>query len=154
MPPFADRIGAPAARFSAIKRLGQFEKHLGQSLFEAYPAATYKKLGIKAGNYKKSKEARIVLCKALNIADQLDNHDDIDAIACALTAVATEDQICTFDDLLAEMSKAECVEWQLPKGYRILKKRCACDRIAVERKDFKDWMAAREPQTCLWTEVC
>src|SRR5215210_2498358 len=52
MPAFADRIGAPAARFAAIMRAGNFEPLLGEKLFEAYPAGTLKRLKMEVGRYK------------------------------------------------------------------------------------------------------
>jgi hypothetical protein len=51
MPPLADRIGAPVARFSAIMRAGDFHDRLGEDLFETYPAENLRRLEF-SGNYK------------------------------------------------------------------------------------------------------
>ena len=103
MAPFADRIGAPVVRFAAMRRHPEFSGLLGQDLFETYPAAIWQKLGIVAGDYKsqqreKAEAACAALCKRLKIEPSLINDDDIDAIICAVTAVAPEDHLCNVED--------------------------------------------------------
>jgi hypothetical protein len=142
MPPFADRIGAPVARFAAMMRLGNFDPALGISLFETYPAATWKKLRIDAGKYKTKDghTARIALCNSLKVAPHIGNHDDIDAIICAVTAVAPTEIMCTKADLGLDLE-------ELPRGYRILKA-LPFDRVRVTNAnaDFDEWMTSRELQ--------
>jgi hypothetical protein len=90
MPAFADRIGAPVARFAAVMREGDFDAQLGKNLFEAYPAGTLKVLKIEAGQYKGPKGAQALasLCITLKIEPHVKADDDIDAIICAITAAA------------------------------------------------------------------
>jgi len=138
MPPLADRIGAPVARFAAIMRLGNFKGDLGESLFETYPAATWKRLNIKAGNYKSKdgKEARAALCGQLKIRPPIENDDDIDAVICAATAAAPDENICTKDDLALDIG-------ELPRGFRLLKAR-PFESIYVTCANFDEWLAVCE----------
>lgn len=143
MPPLADRIGAPVARFAAMMRFGDFRPDLGESLFETYPAETWRRLNIAPGNYKVKGEggdaARITLCNNLKmeIPAKMESHDDIDAIICAVTAVAPAKKICTKSDL-------GLVFGDLPRGYRIIKAMpFDCIRVTTE-EDFSEWMTRRE----------
>lgn len=145
MAPFADRIGAPVARFMAIMRYANLSNDaLGRSLFETYPAATWQKLGINPGSYKsrrkekakERKEACVALCKSLGIQPVLESDDDIDAIICAITAVAPEDHLCNKADYGIR------TEW-LPRGFRLLKKN-PFERLCVRECDFPKWMEVRE----------
>jgi hypothetical protein len=137
MPPFADRIGAPVARFAAIMREGGFAGLVGERLFEAYPAATLRMLKIKAGRYKDVKvgKALISLCTTLKIEPLVENDDDIDAIICAITAALPADAI--YD------ANAFMVQGPMPKGFRIPKS-LAFRRIGTSVAPFETWMAARE----------
>jgi Protein of unknown function (DUF429) len=136
MPPLADRIGAPVARFAAIMREGNFAGLLGERLFEAYPAGTLKMLKIEASGYKNEDgvEALNSLCKTLKIEPAVDRDDDIDAIICAITAAAPADAI--------HDATALKVEGSMPKGFRITKS-LSFDRIEVRVASFDAWMAAR-----------
>src|SRR6266849_795436 len=140
MPPFADRIGAPVARFAAMTRTGNFDPVLGISLFETYPAETWRRLEIDAGNYRQNNAARITLCKQLQLEPHtaIKSDDDIDAIICAVTAVMPPENICTESDLGLDLGG-------LPRGYRIIKKR-PFDCIRVEAADFYEWMTQRESE--------
>lgn len=136
MPPFADRIGAPVARFAAIMRGGNFHEFLGKSLFEAYPAITLKFLKI-AGGYKgkKGANALISLCKTLKIEPHIKNDDDIDAIICALTAAAPIALVHDFSELK--------IQGPMPAGFRVPKS-LTFDKISVVEADFTAWMERRE----------
>jgi Protein of unknown function (DUF429) len=138
LPPFAAFIGAPVARFAAIISAGKFEKLVGESLFEAYPSQTWKKAGIEAGKYKGNAgtDARILLCKGLNIEPCVDNDDDIDAIICALTAAATDEKLCG-------AAEFKTLKGPLPKGFRILKT-FGFDAITVTAEEFEPWMKVRK----------
>lgn len=61
MPPLADRIGSPVARFQTILAYGRtlggaydISKLVGKTIFETYPAASLKFSNIKAQGYKNS----------------------------------------------------------------------------------------------------
>ncbi len=101
-------------------------------------------IGVVAGVYKsrrkeKAKEreaACIALCKNLKIEPYLKNDDDIDAIICAVTAVASEEYLCKSRDYKIESER-------LPCGYRLLK-RNPFERIYVDEEDFSKWMSGHE----------
>jgi hypothetical protein len=134
----ADRIGAPVARFAAIMREGNFDHCLGRSLFETYPAEIWRRLKVKAGNYKgaNGKQGCASLCVALCIEPPSASEHEIDAIICAIAAAAPTEAICDDGDF-------ENVEGAMPKGFRILKIR-GFDKISVATKNFDEWMDARE----------
>jgi hypothetical protein len=148
MAPLADRIGAPVARFKAIMEVGHFEDALGASLFETYPAGTLKLLKFKGDKYKsKSKHdknardaACIALCDELKLQshnENIKNDDDIDAIICAVAAVAPAQYICVKSDL-------DLCTGELPRGYRILKNwPFEAIRVTPEAK-FDRWLSDRE----------
>jgi hypothetical protein len=137
MPAFADRIGAPVARFAAIMREGGFAGLLGQKLFEAYPAGTLKKLEIDAGRYKgpSGLEALISLCKTLKIEPSVENDDDMDAIICAIAAAAPSDHV--------HDASAFGIQGAMPRGFRIPKS-LSFTRVNTTVALFDTWMAARE----------
>jgi Protein of unknown function (DUF429) len=142
MAPFADRIGAPVARFAAIKRCGKLGTMLGKNLFETYPTAIWQKLGIIPGEYKslqkeKAKvreDACAALCKSLKIEQRLTNDDDIDAIICAVTAVAPTDHLCEAEEYGVD---------RVPVGFRLLK-RNPFEAIHVSEGNFFEWIDRRE----------
>ncbi len=136
MPPLADRIGAPAARFAAIMRAGRFAGLLGKTLFEAYPAGTLKTLKVKAGSYKGASGVLALrsLCGALKVEPHVDSDDDFDAIICAITAAAPADAM--------HDAKALGVQGRMPKGFRIPRS-LAFDRIETAEAGFDAWMAGR-----------
>jgi hypothetical protein len=144
MAPFADRIGAPVARFAAIRGSANFGGILGTNLFETYPTAIWHKLGIIAGAYKSRQkeqakaraQACAALCKNLRIEPILQSDDDIDAIICAVTAVAPEDHLCAPEEYGID---------RLPLGFRLLKKN-PFEKIRAEQADFCEWMDSRENQ--------
>jgi hypothetical protein len=139
MPPFADRIGAPVARFAAIMRHGNFGHLVGQTLFEAYPAGTLKILKIKANKYKGKSGAEnlVALCDELRVKPHVKNDDHIDAIICAITAATPDEQI--------HEAKSLGIEGRLPLGFRIPKS-LSFDGIVVDEADFDDWMTKRKSQ--------
>lgn len=75
MAPFADRIGAPVARFRAIMQHAKLDDALRRNLFETYPTAIWRKLEINPGVYKSRRkeqakartEACTALCKTLGL---------------------------------------------------------------------------------------
>jgi hypothetical protein len=136
MPPLADRIGAPVARFAAIMREGNFSAQLGVKLFEAYPAGTLKMLKIEGGSYKGAKgmEGLGSLCKALNMEPHVANDHDFDAIVCAIAAAAPADAVYSGSELK--------VQGPMPKGFRIPKS-LSFAHINVKIACFEKWMSAR-----------
>jgi hypothetical protein len=136
MPPLADRIGAPAARFAAIMREGKFAGFLGKTLFEAYPAGTLKTLKIGANGYKGASGTAALgsLCKTLKVEPRVSNDHDIDAILCAITAAAAADAV--------HDGKALGVQGRMPKGFRIPKS-LSFDRIETAEARFDAWIAER-----------
>jgi hypothetical protein len=137
MPAFADRIGAPVARFAAIMREGNFAAAVGERLFEAYPAATLKILKIEAGQYKGTKGAQALtaLCTTLKIRPAVENDDDIDAIICAIAAAAPAQGV--YDAVALK------VEGPMPRGFRIPRS-LSFDEVSVQTSPFEAWMCARE----------
>jgi hypothetical protein len=137
MPPLADRIGAPAARFAAIMREGRLAGLLGNRLFEAYPAGTLEALEMKVKRYKGASGvvALSSLCEILRIEPHVDSDDDVDAIICAITAAAPAAAV--------HDAAALKVRGQLPKGFRIPKS-LSFERIEAVEARFDTWMAERE----------
>jgi hypothetical protein len=137
MPPLADRIGAPVARFAAIMCEGDFDALLGEKLFEAYPAGTLKMLKIKAGHYKgeAGAHALIRLCKTLRIKPRVESDDDIDAIICAITAAAPVSAVHDAD--------AMGLCGVMPRGFRIPKS-LSFEQVVTSVAPFESWMAKRE----------
>ncbi|MGH7246999.1 MAG: hypothetical protein ACREH9_02750 [Pseudomonadota bacterium] len=144
MLPFADRIGAPVARFAAIGESANFGSVLGSNLFETYPSTIWQKLGIVAAGYKSRDKVRAkartqackALCKNFRIEPLLENDDDINAIICAVTAVAPEDHLCMPEEYGIK---------RLPLGFR-LSRRNPFETIRVKEADFCEWMDSREKQ--------
>ncbi len=116
LPPLADRIGAVVARFSNLLRAYRLEhpEPLGQRLYETYPAGSLRLLAFPHEGHK-AKSNRIAfgdgrwagrgtkgeqLAKIAGLLkltapkeSELD-HDEIDAVICALTSVL--DEACLF----------------------------------------------------------
>lgn len=137
MPPLADRIGAPVARFAAIMREGDFDGLLGEKLFEAYPAGTLKMLKIEAGHYKgeAGADALVRLCETLRIKPRVESDDDIDAIICAITAAAPADAVHDADAL--------GISGAIPRGFRIPTS-LSFEQVITSVASFESWMAKRE----------
>jgi hypothetical protein len=147
MSPLADRIGAPVARFSMIMRQAGLFDALGLRIFETYPAGILRRLGFAAGPYKSQKKEELekkkiacaALCEFLTIRDPIWNDDDLDAVICAITAVAGTEN-------LVGSNEYEIAANRLPRGFRLLKK-SPFSEIRVKREAFESWMsglAARE----------
>jgi hypothetical protein len=144
--PFASWLGACVARFAAIAPSDLRQKELGVRIFETDPAASLRQLfgenDLDVKQYKRpdAAEARRSLCQRLGIEcdgstlnhDAL-NHDELDAVICALGAVATPDQ------LLAEGNYGLPEGKTLPIGYQTLNNTCEYKQIKVSRKRFGAW---------------
>ena len=128
MPPLADRIGAPVARFAAIVSEGDFDALLGEKLFEAYPAGTLKMLKIEARHYKgkAGADALIRLCETLRVKPRVESDDDIDAIICAITAAAPASAVHDAD-----------ARFRVPKSLSF-------EQVLTSVAPFENWMVRRE----------
>ena len=139
MPPLADRIGAPVARFAAIMRYGNFYPLLGIRLFEAYPAITLKQCKFskfeRVYKGKAHADGLVSLCKALKVKPHVRNDDDIDAVICAIAAATPNPGICHASDL-----KVQC---EMPKGFRV-PKNLAFEKIEITESDYSAWIQARK----------
>jgi hypothetical protein len=140
MPPLADRIGAPVARFSAIMREGELRHRLGNDLFETYPAENLRRLEFSENYKTKGSERRSErdaacesLCRHLAFDGVCRNDDDLDAIICALAAVAPEDALVSAKELGLDQG-------ELPTGFRIIK-RNPFSNIALRESDFSTWIS-------------
>lgn len=147
LPPLASWLGACVARFGAILS-PEIKKQLDVHLFETYPAASlqakFGKCDSDVKQYKLSDktkteiaaDARKRLWERLSIDPHGDSlsHDELDAIICALTAVATRDELLARDEYGLADSQA------LPMGYRLLNKKNSFDRIQVSRIAFDEWV--------------
>lgn len=148
LPPLASWLGACVARFAAIIPCDLKEKELGVRLFETYPAACLRqRFGENCSDVKHYKladrkkaevasGARRRLCKGLNIKcvrPEL-SHDELDAIICALAAVASVDEIVAEDEY--NRKKAQ----PIPIGYRLLNKKDQFERIIISRECFREWI--------------
>jgi hypothetical protein len=139
MPPLADRIGSPVARFAAIMREGNFANRLGKDLFETYPSENLRRLRSAATDFERRasrRDARQDFCRALAIEVSQANEDDLDAVLCALAAVAPEDSLVTEDEFQLDRGRT-------PKGFRILK-RIPFSRVVLRQEDFSTWFTEQE----------
>ena len=147
LPPLASWLGACVARFGAIVPSDLREKELGARLFETYPAASLRQLfgrndpDVKQYKLADKKKAQVAaaarrrLCQRLKIERKGPalNHDELDAVICALAAVATPNQ-------LLKEKEYELPEGRTaPTGYRILNKAVPYERINVCSKSFDEW---------------
>ncbi len=109
MAPLGDRIGWPVARMRAIlARMRESRRvTIGLDLFETYPAASLRRIGLTARGYKPRQAIRAdgvwreaegdgplaALCTALDLeaADgTVVSDDEFDALVCAVTGAAAE----------------------------------------------------------------
>jgi hypothetical protein len=147
LPPFADRIGAPVVRFSNINSAinEDIGNQCGIRIFETYPAASLKQLGIANSKYKNSiisfeddkwqGGAELAsIAHGLGFVSEEDtpfNDDDIDASICALTGVLSNIYLLK-DDELAMKIKNEVkkkiddtfvynINFEPPNGYVLIK---------------------------------
>jgi hypothetical protein len=102
MPPLADRIGAPVARFQHLLATLP-DDWIGTKLFETYPAASLRLIGLDDAGYKgQSAQFSDGQWRGVSLAEILNrmsvlategmqvNDDEFDAMICALAGVATD----------------------------------------------------------------
>lgn len=143
LPPLADKIGAIVARFRAAIEAAEAGSQLGERLFETYPAASFSHLGIVTRGYKSVENGTIrgEVCARLGfqVADITD--DEIDAIVCAMTAVASSDAVIESEGLAGLVGKRSGSA-SAPKGYRLLAALPGIP-VTIERQDWA-WIMAHE----------
>lgn len=165
LPPLADRIGSPVARFRhTLDVMGKTGRsRLGKDLFETYPAASLKLLGLPTtkGSYKNQQVdwdghawratptngpaavlAELASVFALVPDEPMSlNDDEFDAIVCALTAIAEHPERLATEALRVEMHNRLKVDGTHaePSGYVLLARRPAgpvrVSRRSVDQKE-------------------
>ncbi len=157
MPPLADRIGSPVARFlnllSSIQR--EFKDPLGKQIFETYPARSLFYMGLRGKGYKKQKvcyskmkwmshNKNKILTEIVEGLDLTAGEDvclddnELDAGICAITGIADENH------RLQENELTECINglisngkrYPAPMGYVLLKKKPDV-KINITKKTMK-----------------
>lgn len=150
LPPFAQLIGAPVARFLyLIKTLPS--EWIGTHIFETYPVMSLKllehhTLGYKGspivfreGHWQGSGMAIMANAIGLKAAEATTlNDDEFDAVVCAITAVADESCLLKgkpLDDLIS--AKINAGSFSAPASYVLLQKLSEAE-IYVTRKTVKN----------------
>ena len=116
LPPLADKIGSPVARFQRIARQAKLMDLLGISLFETYPGGICRRLGVSREDFVDRR--RLVLTE-----------DEMDAAICALAAIPSLQ--------LKEQDLADATDVgvdDLPRGYTLLKEKPP-RKATVSRQD-------------------
>ena len=146
LPPLASWLGACVARFKAILS-PDIQEELGKQLFETYPAASLRMLfgkndpDVKQYKLAAKRKAEIACAarKSLVVRLKIDakstalTHDELDAVICAITAVASDKYV--WDERSSELSKAT----PLPDGYRLLRSN-PFTKIVVGMEKYDYWM--------------
>lgn len=142
LPPLADKIGAIVSRFRAAVEAADAGSLLGERLFETYPAATFSHLGIVTRGYKsiENRGLRAEVCSKIGFQAAEITDDEIDAVICAITAIASADLVIQTTGLI-DIIRKKCGEASTPKGYRLLAALPATP-ITIERQDYSEWMSA------------
>ena len=160
LPPLADKIGAPLARFRHVCQ--PFLRHLGTRLFETYPAASLQLLGIPSSGYKgkriqradgvwQGNEALAKIATEMRLVaengHELDD-DDVDAIVCALTGLVAPPQRLEREALDEEIAGRLCRRLAIsrdqllpriaPIGYALIKELPFME-ISCGRRDYEGW---------------
>ncbi len=147
LPALADKIGAPTARLANILATADLTGAIGVSIFETYPSASLAVMGLQAKRYKGEGNSAAVadIASRLQItSDVIRNDDDLDAVICALTAVAPTTAHLRGDDLKAHFApKAKQLPRQsiVPESY-VLMKALPFQQVRVVEADFREWLDA------------
>jgi hypothetical protein len=164
LPPLADHIGSVVARFRNVLLrlpLGQRDP-LGGILYETYPAGSLRLLGLPHKGYKGEGKKYCITYDTrwvsydqeggvlAGIANELGmfgqpgqmlNHDEFDAVVCALTGVVDSDCLCQGEDLetfISEKIGDVQIDATSPKGYALIRRKPEAMRIAVRIKTVSD----------------
>src|SRR5215831_12042114 len=153
--PLADRLGACVARFKAVIATDELRLELGRRMFETYPAGILRLMGTRYKGYKgnagrdlRNTIARELGCPPCNLSDH-----ELDAIICAVTAVAPDGYRLEGKRLVQRMHKIDPFTEMTPLGDRaptgfVLLERWPVRRLTVAREDFEPWIKkARCQQT-------
>lgn len=162
LPPLADKIGAPVARFRQACQ--PMLRHLGARLFETYPAGALQLLGIPSGGYKGKRirraggvwqgdEALARIAGALRLVAEDGNDlddDDLDAVVCAVTGLVAPGQRLEREALDEEIAgrisrrlgcpRDRLPAWRAPHGYALLNAQPFAE-IVCARRDYEGWQA-------------
>lgn len=82
--------------------------------------------------------AEVILSAESPFSKRLGDGSELDAIICALAAVATSDQIVAED----EYSRRKTLP--IPAGYRLLNKKNEFEEIRVSRMPFGEWIGKNQ----------
>ncbi|NJD52133.1 MAG: DUF429 domain-containing protein [Candidatus Methanoperedens sp.] len=152
MPPLAERIGSPVARFLNLFSSIKEEFPLGKQIFETYPAGSLKLLNLPYNRYKKSqaefengswKGGKIAqISRYLKLTSEQNitlNDDELDAIICSITGVVDEEYCLQGDELANKINSliSNDKRYTAPNGYILLKKRPEI-RINITTKIVKN----------------
>lgn len=147
LPPLADRIGSVVARFQNLLYLLTEEKSdpLDDRLYETYPAGSLRLLGLPHKGYKIENnrityengtwvgsgpkgEVLASIASGLRMTslpgEQL-NHDELDAVVCALTGVVDRDSLLQEKDLETAIKGKvayDRIDTAPPRGYVLMRR--------------------------------
>lgn len=173
LPPLADRIGSVVARFANLLRSlpSEHPDPLGRRLYETYPAASLRLLGLPYEGYKE-KKARVAFedsqwvgngPKGERLAYIANNlrmiasrgtelgHDEVDAVVCALTGVVEEGCLLRGNELAGAISgkvRDDRVDPTPPKAYVLIRQLPDDLRIVVRTKTIYDHVEMLEDIDC------
>jgi hypothetical protein len=148
LPPLADRIGSPMARFRHVLAKGRLFDQLGSRLLETYPAASLKRLGCPYRGYKGEKPTCVALRSRIAQTFRVEgcawNDDELDAAICALTAVSHPNGTIDGDTVLGQFGdevhrKLGAAVVHAPKGF-VLLNQLPDARISLQEADCEDWL--------------
>lgn len=143
LPPFSEKLGYCVARFLFLRNICT-DFDLGRRIFETYPAASLKILGLPHRGYKTGDESlgvRKTIKTAFKIDDDSISHDELDSILCAVTALAESENLLEKGKLQIEMmkrlkEKGEDCLYDIPDGYRLLWKMPVFKKIVVKHSSW------------------
>ncbi len=145
LPPLADRLGAPVARFRATLTAAHLWDTLGTDLFETYPSATLDHFGVSTSGYKgrNKRNEQLGISKALRLTSCPDE-DALDAIICAMAALPNNRlgsqellEIVQRKNPFAQYTRKGAT---VPQGY-ILARTIPFQAIEVVEATFTEWLA-------------
>lgn len=142
LPPLAERIGAPVARYKNLHRfLGDVDVQLGMNIFETYPAASLDLMNLPREKYKGQRaifsssgwyvpnepDAPLgSIATGLRLVaeenETLDDHE-LDATICSITGVVGEEHVLSGKRLENEIARRVAdtpVPVSSPRGYALL----------------------------------
>ncbi len=153
--PLADRIGACVSRFKYLLKRSGKEEELGANLFETYPAASLKLMGLKNEKYKGNNGVVFIKYewKAIggdkkdeNLASILNslgwrssdntklNDDEFDAALCAIIGISPENSRLQQEELdkkINQLLNVNDCKFKSPDGYILLKEKS--ESVHIER---------------------